>query len=139
MTRSNAIGAIIALMFPLMIVAEISSGPLGQTFLNSLSLLFLWVACAYWRYGEGIDDRYKRECSQQAAVMVGLMGFALLQPILDTILDAEGGLVLIAYQFAVMALLFRLVPRALSTFSAPWSWRFFLFQTPVQVRNHTRE
>jgi hypothetical protein len=133
MTRKNIVGAIIVLMFPLLIVAELISGSI----MSSLSLLLLWVACAYWRYGEGIDDSYKRECAEQAALVSGLAGFNCLLPILDTLIDALGSVVLLAYVIADLALLLRLAPRTMSALQAPLSWRFFLLQTPEPIRKHT--
>ncbi len=137
MTRKNIIGAIIALLFPLLLVSELAKGLSLETGMSSYSLISLWLACAYWRYGEGIDDSYKRECAEQAAFMFGLFGFTFLRPILDKLLDSQDSLVLLAYQFALLALLLRVAPRTLGALSFPWSWRFFLFQTPAQMAKHT--
>ena len=140
MSRKNIPGIIVALVFMLSFVLELTNAPLTQAFRSSFSILLLWVACAYWRYGEGIEDSYNKQQAFIASALHGCMGFSLLRPILDPIIDQQNSLAPTLYQLAILIVFIKIVDKhGMLIFLVPQFWRFILFQTPIQMRKHTRE
>ena len=145
MSRKNILGIIVALGFMLSFVLELTNAPLTQAFRSSFSILLLWVACAYWRYGEGIAETYNK---QQAFITGGLFGgmvFVNEKRFFDIALDATDSLAPTMFVTILMILVIRIMylcfRQGMGSFAVPPSpyWRFILFQTPIQMRKHTRE
>lgn len=138
----NIAGVIGALLFVFAIVMAVAEGP----WIDGFNVLLIWIACAFWRYGEGIADPYNK---QQAFIAGGLFGSMVLiglRPVLDPVIDTDRGFVLLLYMLAIMTLFLRLGSYAwkhgtymlLMTMAPRQIGRFFLFQPPEQVREHTR-
>jgi hypothetical protein len=142
MSRKNILGLVVAVFFALGCLIAVLDGP----WLDGFHLFLLWIACGFWRYGEGLTDAYNRQQAFISGGLFGAMGFAGLQPLLKPIIDSERGFVVMFY-FGVISLLFiRLGLYAwkqgtymlLLTMQPRQVGKFFLFQPPEQVREHTR-
>jgi hypothetical protein len=141
MRTKNILGVIGALFFAAFSIYAISEGYWRQGF----AIVSLWIACAYWRRGEGLDDSYNKQQAFIAGGFFGLMGLNSVR------LDDLNGLgdmpmmVLMLYLGAASLLLLRLLdylrkhPATTPLDTNPRRLlRFFLFQPPEQVREHTR-
>ena len=133
------LGAIFFAFFFLMVVVE---GP----WIDGFHVILIWIACGFWRYGEGIADPYNRQQAFIAGGLFGSMGMIGLQPILDPIIDTDRGFVVLLYMMSIMMLFLRLAWYSwkhgtyvlLITMPPRQIGKFFLFQPPEQVREHTR-
>lgn len=144
MSRKNVLGVVVALIFMLTFVLELTNAPLSQSFLSSSSILLLWIACAYWRYGEGIEEPYNK---QQAFITGGLFsGIAFInnKRFFDVALDATDSLAPTMFVTILMLVIVRIMyfcfKQRMGSFAIPPSpyWRFILFQNPIQMRKHTQ-
>jgi hypothetical protein len=138
----HILGVLGALFFAFACLMVVVEGP----WIDGFHVLLIWLACGFWRYGEGITDPYNKQQAFIAGGVFGAMGFLGLQPILKPIIDTERGFVVMFY-FGVLTLLFlRLGFYAfkqgtyllLLTMTPSQIGKFFLFQPPKQVREHTR-
>ena len=145
MSRKNILGIIVALVFMLSFVLELTNAPLAQSFRSSFSILSLWVACAYWRYGEGIAETYNKQQALITGGFFGGMAFTVEKRFFDIALDATDSLAPTMFVTILMILVIRIMylcfRQGMGSFAVPHSpyWRFILFQTPIQMRKHTRE
>ena len=141
MRTKNLIGLLGALFLAATTIYVFSAG----FWRHGFAVASLWIAGAYWRRGEGLDDAYNKQQAFIAGGFFGLMGLNSVR--LD---DLEGlgdvpSLVLTLYLGAAALLLVRLLEyvRKHST-TTPLDTnprrliKFFLFQPPEQVREHTR-
>jgi hypothetical protein len=141
MHTRNILGIVGALFFASFSIYAISDGYWWQGF----AIVSLWIAGAYWRRGEGLDDSYNK---QQAFISGGFFGLIGLNSVrLDDLsgLDDITSTVLMLYLGAASLLLVRLLdylrkhPTITPIDTNPRRLiRFFLFQPPEQVREHTR-
>ena len=140
MSRKNILGIIVALVFMLSFVLELTNAPLTQAFRSSFSILSLWVACAYWRYGEGIAETYNKQQALITGGFFGGMAFTVEKRFFDIALDATDSLAPTLYQLAILIVFIKIVDKhGMLIFLVPQFWRFILFQTPIQMRKHTQE
>ncbi|MBA3469808.1 MAG: hypothetical protein H0T53_09200 [Herpetosiphonaceae bacterium] len=142
MTWKNIIGGIVALVFALGFALEITSGSLAQTFMPSFLILGLWVACAYWRYGEGIDEPYNKQQAFMSGGVYAAIVFMTQKPFFDAAIDLSDHMAPILFlailSFLATRMLFAALKAGMVSLILPLPyWRFFLFQTPIQMRKHT--
>ena len=146
MRSKNILGVLLAGWFVLFILLGFVDRPIGPGLLDAGRVLGLWIACAFWRYGEGVTDLYTK---QQAFINGGAiagMVFMLLRPVIDVALDADQGMGLLLYVLAAMCVFMRVgfyavksgALATLVTLHPSQIGKFFLFQPPEQVRQHTR-
>jgi hypothetical protein len=142
MSRKNILGLVIAVFFTLGCVLAALDGPWRDGF----HVFLLWIACAFWRRGEGLEDSYNKQQCFIAGAVFGTLGFTALQPILEPLIDTEHGTLVFFYGTIMTLLFIRLTFYALRngtyamlmTLHPSQIGKFFLFQPPAQVREHTR-
>ena len=140
MRWKNILGVVGALFFAAQVAVEASDGHWRHSF----AIACLWIACAYWRTGEGLDNSYNKQQNFVSGGIFGLLG--LIAQRLDDLIPPDGeNTVLTLYLGAVGILLVRLMlygqknPALIPTDpSAKGILKFILFQPPEQVREHTR-
>jgi hypothetical protein len=142
MNRKDILGLVVAVFFALGCLIVALDGP----WLDGFHLFLLWIACGFWRYGEGLDDAYNKQQAFIAGGVFGAMGFLGLQPILKPVIDSDRGLLVMFYSGVISLVFLRLGFYAfkqgtyllLLTMQPRQVGKFFLFQSPEQVREHTR-
>jgi hypothetical protein len=142
MRWKNIRGVLGALFFAFACLMVVVEGP----WIDGFQVLLIWIACAFWRYGEGIAEPYNKQQAFISGGLFGSMGVIGLQPILDPIIDTDRGIVVLMYILPIMLLFLRLswyswkhgTYLLLLTMTPRQIGKFFLFQPPEQVREHTR-
>jgi hypothetical protein len=142
MRTKNMLGLLGALFFAFACLMVVVEGP----WIDGFHVFLLWIACGFWRYGEGLTDPYNKQQAFISGGLFGAIGFAGLQPLLKPIIDTDRGLVVMFYSSAITLLFLRLGWYAwkqgsymlLLTMQPRQIGKFFLFQPPEQVREHTR-
>src|SRR5688572_7461008 len=105
MHTKNILGVVGALLFASFSIYAVSEGFWWQGF----AIASLWIACAYWRRGEGLDDSYNKQQAFISGGFFGLMGLNSVR--LDDLngLDDMTSMVLTLYLGAATFLLVRLL------------------------------
>jgi hypothetical protein len=146
MSKKNILGVLLAAWFALSTIVAFVGKPIGPGLLDAARVMGIWIACGFWRYGEGVDDLYtKQQAFINGGAIAGIV-FLMLRPVIDVALNADQGLSLVLYVTAAMCVFVRVGFYAMKsgafatllTLHPGQVGKFFLFQPPEQVRGHTR-